>query len=50
MNQPENSHIGYLTAPDVTESQTIHIILKVSDKGTPALSRYKRIIVNVVPD
>lgn len=50
MSQPENSHIGYLTAPEVTESQTIHIILKVSDKGTPALSRYKRIIVNVVPD
>lgn len=38
-----------VTAPVVTEPQTIHFILKVTDKGTPALTRYKRVIVTVVP-
>ncbi|WP_336517974.1 nucleoside hydrolase-like domain-containing protein [Pollutibacter soli] len=37
------------TAPVVQSQQSIHIILKVTDKGSPALSRYKRIIVTVVP-
>jgi hypothetical protein len=36
-------------APTVTSPQTIHFILKVTDKGTPALTRYKRVIVTVVP-
>ncbi|GAB4024733.1 DUF1593 domain-containing protein [Spirosoma gilvum] len=36
-------------APKVTSPQTIHFILKVTDKGTPALTRYKRVIVTVVP-
>lgn len=38
-----------VTAPQVTTSQTIHFILKVTDKGTPALTRYKRVIVTVEP-
>jgi hypothetical protein len=38
-----------VTAPVVTSSQTIHFILKVTDKGTPALTRYKRVIVTVAP-
>ena len=38
-----------VTAPVVTSAQTIHFILKVTDKGTPALTRYKRVIVTVVP-
>jgi hypothetical protein len=37
------------TAPVVKEPQTIHFILKVTDKGSPALTRYKRVIVTVVP-
>jgi hypothetical protein len=36
-------------APTVTSPQTIHFILKVTDKGTPALTRYQRVIVTVVP-
>jgi len=28
---------------------TIHIILAVTDNGTPALTRYKRVIVDVIP-
>jgi hypothetical protein len=39
-----------VTAPLVTVAQTIHFILKVTDKGTPALTRYKRVIVTVLPE
>lgn len=38
-----------VTAPVVDTVQTIHFILKVTDKGTPSLTRYKRVIVTVVP-
>ena len=38
-----------VTAPHVESSQTIHFILQVKDKGTPALTRYKRVIVTVLP-
>ena len=38
-----------VTAPIVDSVQTIHFILKVTDKGTPALTRYKRVIVTVMP-
>ncbi|HEY4198248.1 MAG TPA: hypothetical protein VGM63_22060 [Mucilaginibacter sp.] len=27
----------------------MHFILRVTDKGTPALTRYKRVIVTVLP-
>jgi len=38
-----------VTAPKVDSVQTIHFILKVTDKGTPPLTRYQRVIVTVVP-
>ena len=38
-----------VTAPLVDSVQTIHFILKVTDKGAPPLTRYKRVIVTVVP-
>jgi hypothetical protein len=50
LSQPENSHKVYGTAPLVEKEETIHIILKVTDKGEPQLSRYKRIIIKVIPD
>ncbi|MCI0417715.1 MAG: DUF1593 domain-containing protein [Acidobacteria bacterium] len=34
-------------APKVDSAQAIHIILTVTDNGTPNLSRYKRVIVTV---
>lgn len=46
---PENAHGIYVTAPRVEKPETIHFILKVIDKGTPPLARYKRIIVTVTP-
>ena len=47
--QPENAHAIYVTAPKVERKETLHFILKVTDKGTPALTSYKRIIVTVLP-
>ena len=38
-----------VTAPVVETPQTIHFILQVTDKGTPALTRYKRVRVTVLP-
>lgn len=37
------------TAPEVYETQTVHIILSVTDNGSPSLTRYKRIIVHINP-
>ena len=36
-------------APHVSKPETVHFILKVTDKGMPALSRYRRVIVQVLP-
>ncbi len=35
--------------PKVEQEETVHFIVKVSDKGTPQLSRYKRVIVTLMP-
>ncbi|MEQ8338554.1 MAG: DUF1593 domain-containing protein [Cyclobacteriaceae bacterium] len=45
----ENSHIVSFNVPKVDKKETIHFILKVTDKGIPALSRYKRIIIDILP-
>jgi hypothetical protein len=41
--------IPYIKAPVVDKPQTAHFILKVTDKGNPPLTRYKRVIVNILP-
>ncbi|WP_111307424.1 nucleoside hydrolase-like domain-containing protein [Confluentibacter sediminis] len=46
---PENFPGFTATAPIVDKQETLHIILKMTDKGTPNLTRYKRMIVTVVP-
>lgn len=43
-------HMARLTAPVVQKTEYLHFILKVTDKGTPRLTTYKRIIVKVVPN
>ena len=45
----ENTRAVWVKAPDVEKPETAHFILKVTDKGTPPLSRYHRVIVNIVP-
>jgi CubicO group peptidase (beta-lactamase class C family) len=44
-NQPEAG----LIAPAVDRQKTIHVLLTVTDTGTPPLSRYQRCIVTVEP-
>jgi len=38
-----------LIAPEVSTPRTMHVVLRVTDKGSPPLSRYKRVIVTVEP-
>jgi hypothetical protein len=45
----ENARGVFIVAPEVQKKETIHFIVKVSDKGVPALSGYKRVIVTVLP-
>lgn len=45
----DNLDIVWVTAPVVERSEIVHFILKVTDKGKPPLSRYKRVIVTVLP-
>jgi hypothetical protein len=46
----ENSQTAHFEVPVVSKKETIHFILKVTDKGSPALSRYKRIIIDIIPE
>jgi hypothetical protein len=39
----------YLRAPVVTAPEIAHVILRLTDKGNPSLTRYKRVIVTVTP-
>ena len=49
-NSAENSAHGvHFIAPEVDETKTAHFILRVTDKGSPPLSRYKRVIVTIEP-
>jgi hypothetical protein len=45
----ENERIVYIIAPEVEKKETAHFILKVTDKGEPQLSRYKRVIITIIP-
>jgi len=49
MDIAENMDHAIFVAPKVSKLETIHIILRVTDKGRPPLSRYRRIIVTVEP-
>lgn len=45
----ENMHNAVFIAPKVDKKETVHFILKVTDKGEPQLTRYKRVIVTIEP-
>ncbi len=49
INSAENLCRVHVIAPIVEKNETAHFILKVTDKGMPQLTRYKRVIVNVLP-
>ena len=44
-----NKSNAWFTAPKVTKPETMHIVLAVTDQGTPPLTRYQRVIVTVYP-
>lgn len=45
----ENLYRLFVRAPEVEAPETTHFILAVTDKGVPPLTRYKRVVVNIVP-
>ncbi|HWL16193.1 MAG TPA: nucleoside hydrolase-like domain-containing protein [Opitutus sp.] len=45
----ENATGAWVIAPKVEKPETLHFILRLTDKGSPALSRYQRVIVTVTP-
>jgi len=49
VNGAENVYKAYFTAPDVDRKESAHFILKVTDRGKPGLSSYKRVIVTINP-
>lgn len=49
ISSAENLYRVFLTAPVVNKPETTQFILRVTDKGSPPLSRYKRVIVHFVP-
>jgi hypothetical protein len=49
IDSAENLYKVFVKAPEVEKGETAHFILKVTDKGNPRLSRYKRVIVNITP-
>jgi hypothetical protein len=48
-NSPENVYFVSRVAPEVTKTETLHFMLQVTDRGSPPLTRYKRVIVTVEP-
>jgi hypothetical protein len=44
-----NQVSSWFTAPEVTKPATMHVILAVTDQGSPALTRYQRVIVTILP-
>ena len=49
INGAENAVGAWVAAPKVDKPETVHFILRATDKGSPSLSRYKRVIVTITP-
>ena len=49
LQQADNLHRRPFIAPAVQKRETAHFILELTDKGTPALTRYRRVIVTIEP-
>ncbi|GAB3988318.1 DUF1593 domain-containing protein [Spirosoma daeguense] len=47
--QDKQKKNAFVMAPTVTKPETFHVILAVTDNGVPALTRYQRVIVTVMP-
>lgn len=49
VNSAENMARVEVIAPQVKQPEQLHFIVQVSDRGTPPLTRYKRVVVTVQP-
>ena len=49
IHSAENMARVHVVAPDVEKPQSIHFILKLTDRGEPALTSYARVVVRVEP-
>ena len=49
LSSSENLYERSFTAPEVNHTCDAHFILKVTDKGSPPLTRYRRVIVTISP-
>lgn len=47
--QKDGSIVAQLIAPQVSQPQTIHVIIEVKDSGRPALFAYRRMVLTVQP-
>jgi enterochelin esterase family protein len=47
VGNPSSATTEFRVPVDATQGQTIHLVLEATDKGTPALTRYQRVIVTV---
>lgn len=50
IDSAENTRAVWVKAPAVDKQETALFILKVTDKGTPHLTRYNRVIVTILPN
>jgi hypothetical protein len=47
LSSPTSLGTSMQVPADATAGQTIHLILEATDNGTPALTRYRRVVVSV---
>lgn len=47
ITEKNHSETSVLIPVDAAPGQTIHVILEVTDSGTPALTRYQRVIITI---
>jgi len=47
LSNPTSLGASMQAPSDAMAGQTIHLILEVTDNGTPALTRYQRIVVTI---
>ncbi len=47
ISNPNQAQAEVLIPKDVKSGQTIHLILEATDQGTPALTRYQRVLITI---
>ena len=45
----DNRDVSLMIPNDINQETTLHIVCEVKDNGTPPLTRYRRVIIQVEP-